>query len=174
MAFKQEKWRTSKRKTRDSSRSPTSVSMDSERTGCGHVNIELLNNELLNHRYLDNGDLLSVQEELTLPYTHDTPEIREALKACKSRLLKSGRDLDQTTLDAKIINLGSPEKFLKALRYTAGLTRSKNIYPEPEERPPNGHFKTSNHERNKEQILKSLEEAKRHDQRRNSQVVVDS
>lgn len=75
---------------------------------------------------------IKLDSRLTLPNGYNTPEMREALGRCAAKLEESGRKLNQITLEAKICSLGTPARLLAALRHTAGLTKTLNIY-EPQE-----------------------------------------
>ncbi len=108
--------------------------------------------------------------DYTLPASYSTPEIRNAIKRCAGKIKQSGRILDPIMLESKIISMGNPQRFLAALNYTAGLSKSKNIIsdPEYEKSTTQPHEKRTNYDRNKEQILKSLKESKDREQRTNS------
>lgn len=75
---------------------------------------------------------IEYEDNLILHGTFDTPEIRKALEAAKGKLKESGRALSQITLDAACMNIGTPERLLKALWHTASLTKTKNIYAAPD------------------------------------------
>jgi hypothetical protein len=74
---------------------------------------------------------LDPNNKLKLSGKFDTPEIRHALNLAEAKLKESGRPITQATLDARCMSLATPEALLDALIYTAGLSKTKNIYAKP-------------------------------------------
>lgn len=69
---------------------------------------------------------------LKLQGKFNTPEIKKAVSAWRDKLKKAGRSYDQIQLDANCINFNTPEKFLEALNFSLGLSKTNNLYSPPD------------------------------------------
>lgn len=87
------------------------------------------------------NDIVNVNDNesnnrLKLTGKFNTPEIKKAVSAWRDKLKKAGRSYDQIQLDANCINFNTPEKFLEALNFSLGLSKTNNLYSPPDKDSP--------------------------------------
>lgn len=70
---------------------------------------------------------------LTVPTALATPDLTDAVTRWAMKLHSQGRELDQMTLDAQMLNLGLDKvRILKAINYSCSLTKCLNLLEPPD------------------------------------------
>lgn len=126
IAAKQDKWRTEKRKARDTLRTFDGHSTDKARKVSETVNTELLNTEDLNTEVNKENCRPPETEVLTLPDDLETPKVRAALKLYSTKYQEKFKvPFDQILLEATAMRYsGRPDDFANDL---AGSVGWKNV-----------------------------------------------
>lgn len=100
--------------------------------------------------------VLDINYKIVIPNPYDTPEIREAVSKWQAKLRLNGRQYDQMQFDSHLMSMGA-EGYVNAVKYSCGLSKTKNLYSMPEKELIPA-IKKTNHERNKENFLKDIGE----------------